>query len=57
MLHLPIVVKEARALINVLKAGRSFVCYARADVHVDSLPLLESWQRQGGRGLGVSMTE
>ena len=40
MLHLPIVVKEARALVNVLKAGRSFVCNTRVDVHVDSLAIL-----------------
>ena len=49
MLHLPIVVKEARALVNVLKAGRSFVCNTRVDVHVDSLAVLQSWQRQGGK--------
>lgn len=36
MLHLPIVVKKARVLVNVLKAGRSFVCNARVDVHVES---------------------
>ena len=34
MLYLPIVDKEARALVNVLKAGRYFVCNARVDVHV-----------------------
>ena len=48
-LHLPILVKEARALVNVLKAGRSFVCNTRVDVHIDSLAVLQSWQRQGGK--------
>ena len=33
-LHLPIVVKEARALVNVLKAGRSFVCNMRVEKKV-----------------------
>jgi len=47
MLHLLIVVKEARALVNVLKVGRFFVCNTRMDVHVDSLAVLQSWQRQG----------
>ena len=49
MLRLPIVVKEARALANVLKAWRSIVCKVRVDVHVDSLAVLQSWQRQGGK--------
>ena len=44
-LHLRIVVKEARALINVLKAGRSFVCNPRVDVHIDLLAFLQSWQK------------
>lgn len=49
MRHLPFVVKEARALINVLKAGKSLVSNARVDVHTDSLPFLPSWQNQGGK--------
>ena len=49
MLHPLIVVKEARALVNILKAGRSFVCNACVDVQVDSLAFLKSWQRQGGK--------
>lgn len=49
MRHLPIVVKEARAFVNVFKAGKSLVTNARVDAHTDSVAFLQSWQRQGGR--------
>lgn len=46
MRHAPIVVKDARALINFQKAGKSLVSNTRVDVHTDSLSFLQSWQNQ-----------
>lgn len=40
ILHPPIVVKQARAFINVLNAGTTFVCNAR-------VAFLQPWQLQG----------
>lgn len=45
----PIAVKEALALINTLKAGKSVLSNCCMDAHVDSLALIQAWERQGGR--------
>lgn len=45
----PIAVKEALALINTLKAGKSVLSNCRVDAHVDSLTLIQAWRKQGGK--------
>lgn len=45
----PIAVKEALALVNTLKAGKSVVSHCRVDAHVDSLTLIQAWGKQGGK--------
>ena len=45
----PIAVKEALALVNTLKAGKSLLSNCRVDAHVDSLTLIQAWERQGAR--------
>lgn len=42
----PIAVKEALALVNTLKAGKSVLSNCRVDAQVDSLTLLQAWRRQ-----------
>ena len=44
----PIAVKEALALVNTLKAGKSVLSNCRVDAHVDCL-LIQAWKRQGGK--------
>ena len=45
----PIAVKEALALVNTLKAGKSVLSNCRVDAHVDCLALIQAWKRQGGK--------
>ena len=45
----PIAVKEALALVNTLKAGKSLLSNCRVDAHVDSLTLIQAWERQGSK--------
>ena len=45
----PIAVKEALALVNTLKAGKSVLSNCRVDAHVDCLALIQVWERQGGK--------
>ncbi|KAK3720979.1 hypothetical protein QZH41_018535 [Actinostola sp. cb2023] len=45
----PIVVKEALALLNTLRAGKALISNTRLDVYTDSMALLQSWKRQGGK--------
>ena len=44
----PIAIKEALALINTLKAGKSTLTNCRVDAHVDSLTFIQAWEKQGG---------
>lgn len=46
---LPIVIKEAKAVLKLLQAGKSFICNSRVDIHSDSMAFIQSWQRQGGK--------
>ncbi|KAK3755687.1 hypothetical protein QZH41_008945 [Actinostola sp. cb2023] len=45
----PIVVKEATALVHVLRAGKHLVANSRVDAHTDNLAFLQSWKKQGGK--------
>jgi hypothetical protein len=45
----PIVVKEAKALLMVLHAGKERIANSRIDVHTDNMAFMHSWRRQGGR--------
>jgi len=45
----PIAVKEALALVNTLKGGKSVLSNCRVDALVDSLTLIQAWKKQGGR--------
>ena len=45
----PVAVKEALALVNTLKAGKSLLSNCRVDAHLDSLTLIQAWERQGGK--------
>ena len=45
----PIAVKEALALVNTLKAGKSVLSNCRVDAHMDCLALIQAWERQGGK--------
>ena len=44
----PIAVKEALALVNTLKAGKSTLINCRGDAHMDSLTFIQAWKKQGG---------
>lgn len=46
---LPIAVKEARALVSTLEAGKSIISNCRLDVHTDNLAFMHSWHKQGGK--------
>ncbi|KAK3731002.1 hypothetical protein QZH41_006641 [Actinostola sp. cb2023] len=45
----PIVVKEATALVHILRAGKHLVANSRVDAHTDNLAFLQSWKKQGGK--------
>ena len=45
----PIAVKEALALVNTLKAGKSVLSNCRVDAHVDCLTLIQAWRKQDGK--------
>lgn len=44
----PIAVKEALALVNTLKAGKSTLLNCRVDASMDSLTFIQAWKKQGG---------
>ena len=43
----PIIIREALALKNTLRAGAACLAASRVDAHVDSLPLVRAWTNQG----------
>jgi len=43
----PIAVKEALALVNTLKAGKSTLTNCRVDAHEDSLTFIQAWEKRG----------
>lgn len=47
--HLPIVVKEALALLHTLQAGKTVLSNARVDAHTDNMAFLNSWNKSGGK--------
>lgn len=50
----PIVVKEALALVNTLKAGKTLATNARVDAHTDNIAFLQSWEKQGGKNVQLN---
>ena len=50
----PIVLKEALALLYTLRAAGNELQHSRVDCHVDSLALVQSWRRQGGKSKELS---
>ncbi|KAK3713859.1 hypothetical protein QZH41_001889 [Actinostola sp. cb2023] len=46
--YYPIVVKEARALVMTLQAGKSLIANSRLDVHTDNMVFMQFWLKQGG---------
>lgn len=43
----PIAVKEALALVNTLKAGKSTLTNCRVDAHKDFLTFIQAWEKRG----------
>lgn len=43
----PLAVKEALALVNSLKAGKSTLTNCRVDAHKDSLSFIQAWEKRG----------
>ncbi|KAK3745843.1 hypothetical protein QZH41_014933, partial [Actinostola sp. cb2023] len=47
--NLPIVVKEALALLYTLQAAQTVITNARVDAHTDNMSFLHSWKKLGGK--------
>ena len=50
----PIAVKEALALASTKQSASTILTNCRVDAHVDSLTLVHSWKKQGGRSKGMN---
>ena len=54
MFHLPIMILEAHALLNVLKSIRHFIRGYRVDANVDNQALIFAWNNEGAKSMELT---
>ena len=45
-IHWPIIIKEAKAVYNLLQSRLSYCQNSRIDIHCDNLPVIQAWESQ-----------